>query len=535
MSQETVPIGHVVSVSGSKVRAILDGGERADAVSPLEAQVGSLVRLETPGSIAYGLISSLWTDEPKSPPDPEERRFFELELLGEALHDPAGGARLPFQRGVSVYPQLGAIVHSACPDDLSQVYARPKQSTVRVGSLHQDRTLPAFVTTDDLLGKHFAVLGTSGSGKSCSVALILRAILSQHPQGHVVLLDPHNEYHAAFGTNAEVIDPNSLELPYWMLNFEETCEVLIGRDARKRETEIGILKTAILDAKRRYFGEGGAEYNVTVDTPCPYRLASVSQSLDNAMGRLDRAEGAVPYLRLKTKIDQLTSDSRFDFMFSGMFVSDNMPEIVSRILRVPVGGKPITIMDLSGVPSEIVEVVVSMLCRIIFDYALWSEIPQSLPVLVVCEEAHRYVPRDDLDDFGATKKSVARIAKEGRKYGVSLGLITQRPSELSASVLSQCSTLFALRMSNQTDQECVGRALPDSAAGFLASLPSLRTQEAIVVGEGVTVPVRLRFDDLDAAYRPRSGTATFSTVWQEEVADAAIISKTIERWRRQAR
>jgi DNA helicase HerA-like ATPase len=179
--------------------------------------------------------------------------------------------------------------------------------------------------------------------------------------------------------------------------------------------------------------------------------------------------------------------------------------------------------------------VVSVLCRLIFDFALWSERGRGVPVLLVCEEAHRYVPRDAAAAFGPTRRALARIAKEGRKYGVSLGLITQRPSEISETVLSQVNTLFALRMSNEQDQQFVRRAMPENAAGLLAALPALRAQEAVAVGEGVTVPMRLRLRDLGPEERPRSDTAAFSAVWAADSHDRQFIRTTIERWRRQIR
>ncbi len=233
---------------------------------------------------------------------------------------------------------------------------------------------------------------------------------------------------------------------------------------------------------------------------------------------------------------RLRRDSRFAFMFGGLAVRDNMTEILSRIFRIPVAGKPITIFDLSGVPSEIVDVLVSLLCRTIFDFALWSERGAGVPVLLACEEAHRYVPRDQTAGFGPTRRAISRIAKEGRKYGVSLCLVTQRPSELSQTILSQCNTLFALRMSNDQDQEFVSRALPESAASMLNALPALRTQEAIVVGEGVSLPMRVRFDELDEANRPLSDTADFSSAWSRAVEPGAdFVADTLERWRHQSR
>jgi DNA helicase HerA-like ATPase len=406
---------------------------------------------------------------------------------------------------------------------------------VRIGTIHQDRSLPGFIATDSLLGKHFAVLGTTGSGKSCSTALILRAILDEHPNGHVVVLDPHNEYGSAFGERAEQINLSNLDLPYWLMNFEESVAAFVTSDGKDRETEIDILKDAILAARRRFLGPDADTDYVTVDTPIPYRLGEVQRLIGDAMGRLDKTETSLPYLRLQTRIEALSADQRFAFMFSGVVVRDTMVTILSRILRVPVSGRPATIIDLSGVPSEIVDVVVSVLCRMIFDFAVWSVDAKAIPVLLVCEEAHRYVPRDENLGFAPTRRSISRIAKEGRKYGVSLCLVTQRPSELSATILSQCNTLFALRMSNENDQEFVRTTLPDGADGLLAALPALHTQECIAVGEGVTVPMRLCFDTLEESCRPKSGTASFAAAWQTDYIDDWFIEDTIGRWRRQQR
>ena len=532
-------IGFVISVSGSKVTGILvspdaPAGENGEVAGADGVQIGALVKVRTPRSITFGVVSALEIREPSSPPKLTDPRIAEIDLFGEAVDLGNSGVDFLFQRGVSIYPSLGQSIYVTTSADLARIYACPKSSNVRIGTLHQDSSLPAFALTDELLGKHMAILGTTGSGKSCSVALILRSVLASHPNGHVVLLDPHSEYASAFSDIAEEVSPETLQLPYWLLNSEEVVEVWCASDGAARETEAAILKEAILAAKRAYFaGEPEDAHFLTIDTPVPYRLSALLQIIDEAMGQLDKPENSVPYLRIKGRIEALRADRRFGFMFSGLSIRDNMGEVLSRILRMPVGGKPITVVDLSGVPSEIIDVVVSMMCRLIFDFALWSDRTESIPVLVVCEEAHRYIPRDPDMGFKPTRKAISRIAKEGRKYGVSLCLVSQRPSELSDTILSQCNTLFALRMSNIKDQEFVQRALPDSAAGLLNSLPALRTQEAVVVGEGVTLPMRIRFDDLAEDQLPRSATARFSTAWTDDRDTGALVANTVERWRRQ--
>ncbi|HVY50098.1 ATPase [Hypericibacter adhaerens] len=519
--------GHVIAVSGSSVTAILKPG--AEGV-----RIGSIVRMPTSASDVFGMVTSLRAENAQAEIAPTEKHLAEIQLLGETLRA-ANGQMGSFQRGVSIHPVLGTDLFAATHDELGIVYARPKAANLRVGTIHQDATLPAFVSTDDLLGKHFAVLGVTGSGKSCSVALILRAVLDQNPGGHVVLLDSHNEYAQAFGDRAELISPTNLQLPYWLLNFEEIVTVFASRTGETMEAEHAVLKAAIVEAKRKFAGPGKELDYVTVDTPVPYRLGDVLRQIDAAMGKLEKPENNAAYLRLKARIEALSNDRRFAFMFSGLTVRDNLIDILSRILRMPVERKPITIFDISGVPSEITDVVVSVLCRTLFDFALWSDRSRAMPILLVCEEAHRYVPRDETQTPGPTGKVVATIAREGRKYGVGLCLVSQRPSELSATILSQCNTLFALRMSNERDCNFVRNALPDSAIGLLEALPALRTREAIVVGEGVTVPMRLSFDELDPQFRPKNGTPPFSHAWAADSASREFIADTIERWRKQLR
>lgn len=515
-------IGTVVAVGGATITGLLEGPAAA-------VRIGALVKIAGETAAVYGVINGLKIDDPSVPLAAGDRRMAEIELVGEIPAGPPG----TFRRGVSQHPMLGQAILPVAADELAQIYARPKASNVPIGTLHQDAALPAHLLTDELLGKHFAVLGTTGAGKSCAVALILRAILGVHPHGHVILLDPHNEYAAALGGLAEVISTGNLKLPYWLLNFEELAGVLIDADSATREAESDILKQAVLKAKASQAGGKAPEY-LTVDTPVPYRITEVVRLIDEAMGKLDKADTSTPYLRLKGRIETLRGDRRFGFMFAGLTVSDSMAEILTRLFRIPVEGRPVTIIDLSGVPSEIVDVVVSVIARMSFDFALWSGQGAKVPLLLVCEEAHRYIPRRAEAGFGPTRAAIARIAKEGRKYGVALGLVTQRPSELSETILSQCNTLFALRMGNRHDQEFVARALPDGAQSLLDVLPALRTQEAIVVGEGVALPVRIRFSDLAPEHRPRSVTVPFSAAWSLDGTNPSLVTETIDRWRRQS-
>jgi DNA helicase HerA-like ATPase len=523
----TMRLGRVVSASGAQAVIVLDAADAT--VSSPSLQIGSLVRIPTAHSLVYALVNGLAIPMPKALGE-AELRMVELELLGECLINAQIGHG-PFQRGVSMSPGLGDSVYAATSDDLVRVYARPGTSTVKIGAIHQDPSLPALISVDDLLGKHFAVLGTTGAGKSCAIALMLRAILSRHDSGHVLLLDLHNEYSPVFGERAEVLTPETLELPYWLLTFDELVEVVVGPRVPEREPDISILNECVLAAKRMWGDQ--KDRTVTVDMPVPYRLGDLTKLIDEAVGRLERANDTSPYLRLKNRLARLQNDRRYGFMFPGLSVKDNMAAILSRLFRIPVQGKPVTIVDLSSVPSEILNVVVSVICRMTFDFALWSE--GSMPVLLICEEAHRYVPNDQSQGFEPTKKILSRIAKEGRKYGISLGVVSQRPSELSMSILSQCNTIFALRLSSQKDQDFVRGAMAESALGLLDFLPSLRNGEAIAVGEGVSVPVRIAFDELLPEHQPNSRTVAFSAAWSGDSTSSSFVAEVVDRWRRQRR
>jgi hypothetical protein len=224
------------------------------------------------------------------------------------------------------------------------------------------------------------------------------------------------------------------------------------------------------------------------------------------------------------------NDPRYAFMFDNANVGgDTMVEVLSQLFRLPPNGKPMTIMQLAGFPAEVVDSVVSVLCRMAFEFGLWSD--GAAPLLFVCEESHRYAPADRTLGFGPTRKAISRIAKEGRKYGVFLGLVTQRPAELDATIISQCSTVFAMRMANDRDQAILRSAVSDAAAGLLGFLPSLGTREVFAFGEGVALPTRLKFSELPAEVIPKSDSVGRGRMDGAKAVDTDFIAAVVQRWR----
>ena len=529
---ESERIGQVISVEGSRAAARLETSATQPVAGLKSLQIGSLVKMRPAGTTVFAMVKGLDIPEPADSGDGGEVRVMELELVGEGSQAPEGGPEV-FRRGVSFYPTLGDGVYAVNQGDLKQVYAQPSVSSVKVGTIYQDQALPAFVSVDDLLGKHFAVLGTTGSGKSCAVATMLRAVLSQHREGHVLLLDLHGEYGHAFSDLAELLGAGQFKLPYWLLNFEEIQEIVVEK-TEDEEVDKSILREAVIHAKRVFNESDEGVGWFDSDSPVPYRLQEVLRYLDTSLGKLDKPTTSAPYLRLRNRINALLADRRFEFMFQeGFNVADNMAEILSGLFRVPANGRPMTILDLSEVPSDIMKVVISLLCRMTFDFAYWAD--GDTPVLLVCEEAHRYAAKLGDSDFDLTRRAMSRIVNEGRKYGVSLGIVSQRPSELDLGILSQCSTIFAMRMNNQRDQDFVRGTLSESGLGLTDALPSLRTGEAVVVGEGISVPARVYLDFLPEDQRPASSTAEFSRSWKESEGKEGAVATIVERWRRQRR
>src|SRR4029079_2016889 len=238
----------------------------------------------------------------------------------------------------------------------------------------------------------------------------------------------------------------------------------------------------------------------------------------------------IVYHKLISRIETVRNDPRYTFMFENANVGgDTMAEVISHLFRMPANGKPMTVMQLAGFPVEVVDSVVSVICRMAFDFGLWSD--GASPLLFVCEEAHRYAASDRNIGFGPTRKAISRIAKEGRKYGVFLGLVTQRPAELDPTIISQCSTLFTMRLSNDRDQALVRSAVSDAAASLLAFLPSLATREVFAFGEGVALPTRLKFKELPAYLRPKGETIGEAAGSSGNIESPDFIASVIERWR----
>jgi DNA helicase HerA-like ATPase len=498
-------IGNVVACDGAHATVAASIGSLDEAEVELWS-VGRLVTILVGKNRVIALTRAMKASSSHWDENAPNGFLVDLELLGEVRVFPDG--REQFSTGISTYPYLGARAHQIRSSDLVKIYDRGTIETSVIGKLSQDDSIDAGVHIPSMLSKHFALVGSTGAGKSTAVSLLMHKAIDADPKLRILILDPHNEFAAAFPDKAVVIDTDSLDLPFWLFRLDEFAEVLY-RGRPPVSDEVDVLRDLIPDAKRSFRGSEGmssrrqSERNgFTADTPVPYRVADLLALIDERIGKLD-GRSEKPYLRaLKQRLVAAINDPRYRFMFTSNTISDTINDTISQVFRIPGGNRPIATLQLAGIPSEVVNSVASVLCRMAFEISLWSN--GAVHLLVVCEEAHRYVPSDPNLGFFPTRQAIARIAKEGRKYGCSLGIITQRPGELDQTILSQCSTIFSMRLSNEVDQEIIRKAIPGSSVSALNFISSLANGEAIAFGEALPVPMRLKFNRVSENALPRA-------------------------------
>jgi hypothetical protein len=529
-------IGRVAAVSGSQATIELT----ARQPSGDNPTVGKFMGMMTSKAVIIGLVTDIGEQAMMAPAGEQSfRKIARLDLVGEIRAAANGAAR--FMRGVMEYPNIGDGAVLLTENELRLVYGGADADHAHVGDLQQNSNIGVHIDIDHLVSRHFAIVGATGVGKSSGVAIILQKILDTRPNLRIFLVDPHNEYGRCFGEKAQVLTPRNLRLPFWLFNFEETVDAFFGgRPGIDEEVEIlaeviPLAKSAYLQyrvnnehllAKKRNPRDTG----FTADTPVPYRIEDLINLLDERMGKLENRNSRMVYHKLIGRIQTFRNHPRYAFMFENANIGgDTMGEILAHLFRLPPEGKPMTIMQLAGFPAEVVDSVVSVLCRMAFDFGLWSE--GVAPLLFVCEEAHRYAPADKKVGFGPTKRALSRIAKEGRKYGVFLGLVTQRPAEIDPTIVSQCSTLFVMRLSNDRDQSLIRSAVSDAAVNLLSFIPSLGTREVFTFGPGVALPTRMRFKELPPELRPNSEAIGSTRSDAGNNISRDLLSSVIERWR----
>lgn len=537
-------------------------------------QVGSLVTIPQGPLRVIGAVSMIGITElveplPPGRANPQGDRWLTVQLLGEL--DAMGR----FQRGVSVFPSLDDEVHFATSEELTAIYPGEVQGYVEIGRLSATRSDVFRLNLAKLVMRHTAVVGSTGSGKSSTVSRIVQSVLrAGYGRANIVVIDPHGEYAAGLGADATVMSidgtgERALDVPYWGLGVEDLIRAYLGT----RTTPNPILKSKVEELVLRFRREWLSESrwptpkpdDITADTPVPYDLRRVWYELDfqnRAIARgnknsgnyaivdagdADQLQGASfeqyapggpfqgpsfgQYRPLPDRMLLRLRDPRYQFLsrsFPLPTAPDPLPGILSRWLG---GTKPVSVLDFSSAPSDPADVAIGAVLSILFDVVsscpAGEGIGRHRPVWIVLEEAHRFLGEKVGGAAGAAREAAERIAREGRKYGMGLMLVSQRPAELSDTVLSQCGTILSMRLTNPSDQGKVKSALPDTVANLADALPALRTGEALVTGEATTLPARVMIDR--PSPEPSASDPTVDA-WRGEEAMNDVES-AVRRWR----
>ena len=553
---ENLAIGQIIEVDGSRLVAELNptlselSRVYAGETYPI-GQFGSIIRIHFGRRLIYALVgrlrmkSEFQAERGLVQASSSDERIVEADLFGEGewVHGAAGEWELRFERGVSTYPLPQQTVYLTPKAELRFIYGKAKGAVVQLGQHVGSGGTPCLADLNELLGKHTAVLGSTGAGKSGTVAAIIHSILERGDKNsyekwkpRIIILDPHGEYGTAFADHTKLSsDDGTLTLPYWLLNFQETVALLIGKTEFVATSQANIVKSALIAAREEGAQQLGLDANsITVDSPVPYKLSTLKAKID--ADKPSQASKQDSHSSILQKLEVLMTDARLRFMMAEWNDGGNdpFPEVIKQLTG---DGPQPRIVDLSGVPNEVAGVSSAVIARTLFNLKIWQTQPEreSDPVLLVCEEAHRYVPNRGEAQYEAAQEAIRRIAKEGRKYGVGLLLVSQRPSEVEATVLSQCNSWIVLRITNDADREHVRSILPDSMSGLTKMLSGLRRQEAIFVGQAAMLPSRILVRDLKPEQLPKSNDIDFDKGWQNDATSDAEIQEVVNRWRYQRR
>jgi len=561
-TEETL-IGYVTDVQSGNISASLINDEPNS--SPvitigdediLVGQIGSYVLIKQEQTRALAMVTRMKEQEKFIPPESGQRaedtlsdplavRTLTLIPLGRISADGE------FVRGIGTFPTTGAEVHAIGADIIGSMFNRFQSKGYDVGHLPTNKNQKVYFDPSSLFGRHFTILGQTGAGKSYAVANILQRAVATMPKAHIVLLDLHGEYSwvdkdsgdrkNAFDEGvARYVDARKLEIPYWLMTYAELCDLLIDHSEREAANQTAFFRDNLLEL--RLLEKDSLRLDrVSVDTPVYFSLddllnrvkAENSKMVDGARGP-KKGPMHGDFDRFLIRLESKLNDIRYDFLLKPQV--RNSSGTLEGLLRDFVGlgepKAPITIIDLSSVPFDVRPTVAAQIGRLAFEFNYWNPEYKEFPLLLLCEEAHAYIPRDSSTAFSGARKSMERIAKEGRKYGVGLGVVSQRPHELSETVLAQCGTFLCLRITNPADQSYVRNLVPEAERDLMDILAGLGRGECMAMGEAVPLPTRVQFHRPDPA--PNSGDIDFYDKWING-ADDLDVGSIVDKWRRQER
>ena len=542
--EDELSFGRVRDVDGTSVTVEAEHLSRKLNGVEYAVELGAFVLIAAPKSDLIGSISAIRLVEAQDHNKLTiEKRIVTCTLVGFLR------SGLSFERGIERYPTVGSATYLLTEIALSSMFSTTKDG-VAIGERCQRGGGSEHVRVDRMFGRHTAILGTSGSGKSWTVASLIQSAMASLAHTRILFVDLHDEYRAAFPENFERLERKTqhlsiqdLRLPYWLLSVEELEELFVSHE-HAASNQSALIRDLIRELKSEHADKYGLPVDkVTVDTPIYFDFSEFMKRIrekDTEMVSGARAgsekQGSF-YGKLSNLIMRLearSSDPRFAFLFrtTGAGTPDEFAVTLGEFFGIK-DDTQITILDLSGLASDVLSTIVGVITRLCFEYKYWDADPNHLPLTLVLEEAHNYLPRNDSARHRICIERVERVAKEGRKYGLGLLVVSQRPSELSETVLSQCANFVVLRLTNPNDQAYVRRLLPDFLSVAVEMLPYLRTGEAVISGEAVEMPTRVRIRPPQPA--PRSEDIGYLTAWRGGLPPGYSVDAALNRWRRRQR
>lgn len=509
----------------------------------LAGQLSSYVVIRQSNISVLALVFKMWgKDRFDSSDQRKSDRFIALLPVGEIEDNGT------FVRGVRHYPTLGAKVYAVGLNEINAIFSKFRCFNFFVGQLSSHKDYHLSLDPRVLFSRHFAIVGQSGSGKSWTVTSLIQNTIKAMPKSHIILLDLHGEYcwkmkdgriHSAFPeSSVNYVDAIEMEMPYWIMSYAELVDLFIDRNDASASMQMSFMREVIQQLKRKEAKRIGLN-TVSVDTPIYFSLAEMYMQFKAAneeRKEFGKVQGALfgQFDEFLIRMQSRFNDVRYDFLLKPK--THNNSESMTDLLRqfVGLGAKKanISVIDLSSVPTGIRPAVCAQVGRLAYEFNYWNPRRHEFPITLVCEEAHAYIPREKGGQFEGVKKMMERIAKEGRKYGVSIGVVSQRPTELSETMLAQCSSFICLRTSNPDDQAYIKKLVPEAEGDLTDILSSLGRGEALVLGEATPLPTRVQI------YRPnpepKSNDVDYYKGWQEGPDDLDV-DHVVNSWRTQTR
>lgn len=509
----------------------------------LAGHLGSYVVIRQSHIGVLALVFKMWEqDRFDQQGNRSSDRFISLIPVGE-LQD-----QNSFIRGVRHYPTPGAKVYAVGLQEINVIFSKFRNYEFFIGQLATHKDYHLSLDPRALFGRHFAILGQSGSGKSWTVTSLIQHTIKAMPKSHLIMLDLHGEYcwkneqggiESAFpDESVNYVDALDMEMPYWMMTYAELVDLFIDRDDSGASMQMAFMREVLQQLKRKEAKKIGLGV-VSIDTPIYFSLAEMYMQFKNANEErkdFGKTKGALfgQFDEFLVRMQSRFNDVRYDFLLKPKKrnTSESMADLLRQFIGLGDKKANITVVDLSSVPTDVRPAVSAQVGRLAYEFNYWNPQRRDFPITLICEEAHAYIPREKGGQFEGTKKMMERIAKEGRKYGVSIGVVSQRPTELSETMLSQCSSFICLRTTNPDDQQYIRGLVPEAEGDLTDILTSLGRGEALVLGEAAPLPTRVQI------YRPnpepKSNDVDYYTGWREGPENLDV-DGIVNNWRTQTR